>query len=83
MSPAAAVSPAVGVTGHYPDDQAGRNRAQRNPANYCEHRQTETPVNSSTKDKSRHTGNRQCGERLFPDVLAHIPASRRAVSRNI
>ena len=84
MSPATALSPAVVVvTRHYPDDQAGRNRAKGNPANYCEHRQTETAVDSSPEDESRHTGNRQSGEGLVPDVLAHIPAPRRAVSRSI
>jgi hypothetical protein len=83
VSPATARSRAVVVTGHYPDDQAGRNGAQRNPANHGEHRQTETAVNSSTKDESRHTGNRQSREGLVPDVLAHIPAPRCALSRNI
>ena len=75
----AVLSPVVITTGHHSDDQAGRNAAKHNPANHREHRQADTSVNSSTEDESRHSGNRQSGERLVPDVLAHIPVPRRAI----
>jgi hypothetical protein len=67
------------TTGHHSDDQVARNGAKRNPANHCEHRPADTSVNSSAEDESRHGGNRQSGEGLFPDVLAHIPVLRRAI----
>jgi len=79
VSPVAVLSPIVVTTGHHSDDQAGRNAAKRNPANDCEHRQSDTSINSSTEDESRHSGNRQSGEGLVPDVLAHIPVPRRAI----
>jgi hypothetical protein len=70
----------VGVTaGHHSEDQAGRNIPKRNPADDCEHRQADTPVNSSTEDESCHTGNCQSGEGFVPDVFDHIPMPRRAV----
>jgi hypothetical protein len=69
----AVLSAVVVTTGHQSGDQAGRNAAKRNPANDCNHRQADTSVNSSAEDESRHSGNRQSGEGLIPDVLAHIP----------
>jgi len=72
-------SPIVVTTGNHSEDQAGRNAAKRNPANYCEHRQSETAVDSSTEDESCYSGNRQSVERLVLDVFAHIPAPRRAI----
>jgi hypothetical protein len=67
------------ATSHHSNDQAGRHAAQRNPANDCEHRQTETAVKSFTENESRRGGNRQGGEGLVPDVLAHIPMPRGAI----
>jgi len=71
------LSHAVMTTGHHSDDQAGRNAPQRNPANDCEHRQADTPVNSATEDESRHTRDRQSGEGFVPDILNHFPATCR------
>jgi hypothetical protein len=73
------LSPVVTTTGRRSEDQAGCNAAKRNPANRCQHREADPLVNSPTEDESRHRGNRQSGEGLVADVLAHIPVPRRAI----
>jgi hypothetical protein len=70
----AVLSPVVVTAGNHFEDQAGGNAAKHSPANHREHREADTAVNSSAEDESRRSGNRQSGERLVPDILAHIPA---------
>ena len=65
--------------GRHPDNQAGRHAAKRNPANDCEYRQADTPVNSSSEDESRYTGNRESGDGFVPDVLDRLPLPCRAM----
>jgi hypothetical protein len=79
MSPAAVCARSLVVTGQDSDEHAGRNGANRHAANYRQQPQADTAVNASTKNESGHTGDRQSGERLVPDVLGHIPVARRAI----
>ena len=69
-----ALSRTVVIAGNHFEDQAGGNAAKHSLANHREHREADTAVNSSAEDESRRSGNRQSGERLVPDILAHIPA---------